>query len=625
MRIQTEHNERGEWILTPSGRIDNTTSETLREAIAAVPADMTQLVIDFRDVVYISSAGLRELLICRKRFQGNNLRIVNVSRSVMSVFEMTGFDQFLPVESTDDYVSTYVQMSLEGLLNRLAEEAADRTALKDPRGIYTWRDVDRASQIIAEDLSRLGVKAGTHVGICGANSVNWVLTFFAVQKLNAMAMLINPALSAAEIGRVCSIGDITVLCWGEMREMAGREDFLSEICSAEGCRVSRTYSFRRELDLRRRFDEYDALRGRFEQKTEPDMPCVVIFTSGSTGKPKGVILSSYNLLNAAACQVRAQKMSREDSELLVVPLFHILGMVVCLLPCAMMCTPLYIPDDIHTDTLIRTMRQERPTLAHAVPTMVIAIMNSPSFDKDALSSLRCTLLAGSRTDETVMRRLRAGLPRNHFIVAYGLSEMAPVSQTLYDDSEDHVLYTVGKRVDNIRIRIMNRDTGEECPPGVPGEILVQGFNLMTGYYKLPFSEQAIDSEGWLHTGDMGSLDEEGYLTLTGRYKELIIRGGENIMPGEVEAAIAELPGIQEVRVVGVPSTFYGEEAAACITLMPGTEWDEAKARTLLAEKLARYKIPAWFIVLEDLPKLASGKIDGVSLKAAAENFIRGRA
>ena len=512
-------------------------------------------------------------------------------------------------------------MSLRELLSRLACESGDQVALQNARDIYTWRDVECASQIIAEDLSRLGVKAGTHVGLCGANSINWVLTFFAVQKLNAMAMLINPTLSAAEIGQVCAIGDITVLCCGEARALSDREAFLDQARAAEGCPVRHTYSFGNGLDYRRRFDEYGALRGKFDQITEPDMPCVVIFTSGSTGKPKGVILSSFNLLNAAACQVKAQRMSRDDREILIVPLFHILGMVVCLLPCAMMCTPLYIPDDIHTGTLIQAMKRERFTLAHAVPTILNAIMSSASYDRSALSSLRCTLLAGARVDETAMRRFRTELPDNHFIVAYGLSEMAPVSQTLYEDSEAHILHTVGKQVDNIQIRVLNRETGEACPLGMPGEILVQGFNLMTGYYKLPLSEQAIDDEGWLHTGDMGMLDDEGYLTLTGRYKELIIRGGENIMPGEVEAAIAELPAVREVKVVGVNSAFYGEVVVACVILAPNAEWDESEARTRLLKSLARYKVPAYFIVYESFPMLASGKIDAIALKRDAEGRI----
>ena len=617
--VQKEKTGRGEWTLTLSGRIDNNTSSAMREGIASVPQDAERLILDFRDVTYISSAGLRELLICRHRFPDDRMILRNVGSAVMEVIHMVGFDEFLPIEKTErGLLSTFVNISLKGLLDRLAQDAGDRIALKNGQNAYTWAEIEKSAQIIAEDLHRKGVAPGAHVGICGGNSVNWVMTFFAVQKLNAMAMLINPALTAGEIGQVCRIGDITCLCLGDVRGMTDREAFMAEIRQTEGCGALTFYSFAGSPDLRERYGEYEALKGKFAQTTEPDAPRVVIFTSGSTGRPKGVILSSFNLLNASAVQVRLQKMTSRDREILIVPLFHILGLVVCLLPCAMMLTPLYIPADIHAETLIRAMDEEQFTLAHAVPTMLIKLIGNEDYRGVIPHSLRCTMLAGSRIDEEILRKFRTALPNNHFMVAYGLSEMAPVSQTMYDDSEEHLLHTVGKQVENIRIRIVNPETGEECPCGEAGEILVQGFNLMTGYYKLPLQEQSIDGEGWLHTGDMGSLSADGYLTLRGRYKELIIRGGENIMPAEVEKAVAALPEVREAHITGVTSSYYGEEVAACISLTPGAAWDEEKAKKALRKTLARYKIPTFFLVYDSLPRLASGKIDSVQLRRDAE-------
>ena len=621
MTVNTENNSRGEWTLVISGRIDNNTAETLRAAIAAVPAEVGRIVLDFRDVFYISSAGLRELMICRKRFPEERMVIRNVGQSVMEVLEMTGFSEVLPLENTDRVISTYVNESLGMGLYWLSHQAGDRIALKNERDTYTWSDVDRAAQIIAEDLSRLGVRRGSHVGICGRNSVNWVLVFFAVQKLNAMAMLINPGQTSWEIARVCEIGDISFLCCGEGKAMEDPAAF-EEDMRAAGCPVLAYYSFRNSIDMRDRFPEYAALEGKYDRMSDPDAPCVVIFTSGSTGRPKGVILSSYNLLNAAAVQARNMQMAPEDRELLLVPLYHILGLAVCLLPCAISGTTLFIPDNIHTDTLIRLMRQEKFTLVHAVPTMIMAMMGSERYDRDAADSLRCMMLAGARIDEAVMRRFMEALPNNHFIIAYGLSEMAPVTQTVYGDTADHILHTVGKAVDNISLRIVDPGTGAICPAGIQGEIQVQGFNLMTGYYKLPPEKQAIDGEGWLHTGDMGYLDEEGYLTLTGRYKDLIIRGGENIMPAEIEEVIAEMPEVRQVRAVGIPDPYYGEVAVACVVMMPGAVWDEAAVRAMLSGKLARYKIPAFFLLYDDLPVLGSGKIDTVKLRKDAEQRIR---
>ena len=514
-------------------------------------------------------------------------------------------------------VSTYIHMSIKELLAHHVSTGADQIVLRSEEELFTWYDIERASQIIAEDLARLGVGAGSHVGICGGNSVNWVLTFYATQKLGAIAMLINPTQSAQEIGKICGIGDITCLCYGEIPAMKDEVAFLEEVRAASEGKLTRNYSIRSSVRLRTRFGEYEALKGKYEQKVEGDAPCVVIFTSGSTGKPKGVILSSYNLLNASAVQVRLQRMTGQDKNLLIVPLFHILGLVVCFLPCAMTNAVLYIPNDIRTGTLIRIMNYEKCTLLRSVPTMIIALINNKDFSAEAFQSLRCTYLAGAAATEAQLKMFREKMPDNHFMIAYGLSEMAPVSVTQYDDDDDRILHTVGKPVENISVKIVDRESGAELPTGESGEILVQGFNLMTGYYKLALADQAIDDEGWLHTGDMGYIDEMGYLCLSGRFKELIIRGGENIMPQEVEAAISELEIIDNVKVIGVPSDFFGEEVAACIKLKDGASFDEAAVKAELLKRLAKYKVPSFFIVYDRLPMLGSGKIDGVALKKDA--------
>ena len=615
MTIDKRIDARGRVTLLPAGMIDVSASAVLHEAIAAVSDDVPQLVLDFKDVTYITSSGLRELLVCRKRFNGERLRIINVGQEVMDVLEMVGFDAMLPIETVGEQPQSYIFQSFKEMLARRVQECGDRVAVRTEGGDYTWRFLDQASQIIANDLEALGVRVGTHVGICGRNSINWLLVYIAAQKLGALAMLINPNQTAVEIGRVCAIGDVTCLCFGEIPSMKDEGAFLNAV------KVPKAYDFRNRRDFRTRLGEYPALAGRFLQQIDPDAPGVVIFTSGSTGRPKGVILSSFNLFNAAATQVKLQRMNREDRSLLVVPLFHILGLVVCLYPCAMVSATLVIPEDIHTDTMVRMLERERCTMLHAVPTLLIALMNNDRVGAHTFDSLRCSLLAGSAVSEAQMRAFMRRMPNNHFMNAYGLSEMAPVSVTEYGDTEAHLLRTVGRPVENIRIRIMDRATGGDCPAGAAGEILVQGINLMTGYYKLPLEDQAIDGGGWLHTGDMGLLDDEGYLRLLGRYKELIIRGGENIMPAEVEEAVAALEGVSEVKVVGVPSDFYGEEVAACVKLAPGAVWYEESARLALSQTLARYKVPRYFLVYNRFPLLSSGKIDIMTLRDDAAKRI----
>ena len=184
------------------------------------------------------------------------------------------------------------------------------------------------------------------------------------------------------------------------------------------------------------------------------------------------------------------------------------------------------------------------------------------------------------------------------------------------------MYTVGKPWPDIRIKIINRDTGRECPAGTDGEILVQGYSLMGGYYRIGLDNQAIDAEGWLHTGDRGLLDEEGYLRLLGRYKELILRGGENVMPGEIEYALTELDGVANAKVIGVPSDFFGEEVCACVVCAPGKSFDEETARAALSARLARYKVPSFFLAYEQLPLLATGKVDIAALKKDAVERIK---
>ncbi|MBR6959359.1 MAG: AMP-binding protein [Clostridiales bacterium] len=622
MNFRTETNSEGAYILYLEGRIDTISAPQLRTAIADIPLDTGRVVLDFRDVPLVTSAGMREMVVCGRRFPGDRLLLRNVSADVLEIFHMVGFDNAFNIEKMEEDLSTYINHSFKEILSHQVREYGDLTVLQNDHDSYTWRDIDTASQIIASDLAAMGVGKGTHVGICGANSVNWVLTFYATQKLGAIAMLINPSQSAAEIGKICAIGDITVLCYGEIAAMKDEEAFIDEVCSCEGTSVSNTYAIRNNVDLKTRFSEIDALIGRFEQTVEADSPCTVIFTSGSTGKPKGVILSSYNLLNAASVQVKLQHMTDQDKNLLIVPLFHILGLVVCFIPCALKNAKLYIPDNIRTDNLISIMNRERCTLLHSVPTMIIALLNNEKFNKEDFASLRCTYLAGAAATEAQLKMFREKMPQNHFMIAYGLSEMAPVSVTLYDDDDDHILHTVGKPVENIQLRIIDRENGEILPDGKPGEILVQGFNLMTGYYKVAIGDQAIDDEGWLHTGDMGYIDNNGYLVLAGRYKELIIRGGENIMPSEVEAAITELPMIDNVKVIGVPSDFFGEEVGACITLKSGEVFDEQAVRGELLKRLAKYKVPSHFFVFDEFPMLGSGKIDGVKLKKEALERIR---
>lgn len=600
--------------LKVSGRLDTETSSQFREEMKQIPQNAEKLIFDFTNVNYVSSAGLRELLVCRKQYPGDRMTIINVQENVYEVFEMTGFDAIIPVEIAKDHDAAYMTLSFKSFLEKKVQTESGRVVVKTDTDSYTWSDIDKCSQLVADDLAKLGVKKGTHVGLISANSINWIITFFAIQKLGAMAMLFNFGLFPHETAKVASIADVTHLCYGEMPAAQDEEAFLNEVKNAEGSTVKFTYSIKKSIDLKQRYDEYESMKDKFGQTVDADTPCTVIFTSGSTGKPKGVILSSYNILNAAVSSRKNQTLNSSDRNCLILPMFHIFGLVAGLFANFLADSLICLPKDIRTDTLLNLIEKERCTIFHSVPTMMIALVNNKSFDPSRCSTLRCTILSGAAATVSQIQMFREKLPNEHFISSYGLSEMAPVSASDYGDTDEHLLYTVGKPFPNIEIKIQDYVTKKECRLREQGEILVQGYNLMMGYYKLSPDDQSIDEDGWLHTGDLGYLTEEGYLCLSGRLKELIIRGGENIMPGEVESVISSLDGVNMVKVFGVPSDFFGEEVGACIKMQEGFAFDEEKIRSELSHKLAKFKIPAYFVEYKDFPLLGSGKIDTVTLK-----------
>lgn len=590
--------------LAIAGRIDTTTSPKLRQEIAAIPSAAKKILLDFSDVSYISSSGIRELFICKKKFPDTT--ITNVAPNVFDVLKMTGCDKIFSISSADN-VSTYLELSFKNFLDSKAEQFPEKIFCVDSRAAYTWLEIEQCATIIAEDLSRLGVGRGSRVGICSLNSANWILTFFAIQKLEAIAVLMNFHLRAKEISATAQIGDVDFICYGDLPEMTDEKIFLDEI-RATNCPAKNFYSIRSAIDFKTRRGEYDSIKYKFKNFSEADAPCTMIFTSGSTGKVKGVILSAYNILNAANGNFRDQTLTTDDRSCIILPFFHIFGLVAGIFANALAGATMFIPPNIHTNTLLELIERERCTIFHSVPTMLLALINNKNFRAEKLSTLRCTIISGASATEAQIKIFRAKMPNNHFLSSYGLSEMAPVSITNYNDTDEHILRTVGHPVKNVAIKILNPNS-----EGV-GEILVQGFNLMTCYYKLDVHDQSIDADGWLHTGDLGSMQPDGYLKLTGRIKELIIRGGENIMPGEVEAAITKSAIVDNVKVFGVPSDFFGEEVCACIKLKAGKTFDEKIFREELSADLARYKIPSKFFIVDEFPMLGSGKIDAVTLK-----------
>lgn len=600
--------------LTITGRIDSNTSPELQNTVNQLDYSKETVVFDFRDVEYISSAGLRVMVAARKKKTSGSMKIVNMSDDVFDIFKTTGIDSFFDIELGEDGVATYISHSFKEILKMKADKYPEVPFIKHLGSCYTWQDVDRCAQIAASDLAKLGVKKGSHVGICTANSVNWIITFFAVQKLGAIACLLNFNYNEKEIADVSEVGDITHLCYGEIATMQDKDAFLSKVMSDPNSKIEQVYSIECGVSFKDRMSEYESIKGLFDIKVESDDACVMIYTSGSTGKPKGVLLSAYNILNASAAMSDGIGINDRDKLCIILPFFHILGMTAGLFCNALKNATIIIPDNIRTGTILETVAAEGCTLLHSVPTMILALMNNKEFTADKIKTIRCTILAGAAATEPQLLKMNEVFENTHFVCAYGLSEMAPVSMTKYDDTIEHLTKTVGQPVNNIRINVVNPATGEPCKANEIGEIVVEGYNLMICYYKAALEAQAIDDSGWLHTGDLGFLDENGYLHLTGRAKELIIRGGENIMPSEVAEAIAQFPDVSDVKVQGVPDDFFGEVVGASIVMKDGKQLDVDALKAFLSERIAKYKIPAFIFQYDAFPVLSNGKVDAVSLK-----------
>jgi len=614
MEVHVSKQDNATALLTIVGRIDANTHKFLQQEVDALDASTSQIVFDFRDVEYISSAGLRVIMAAGKKVGSEGIHVINVNSDIYDIIHSVGYDALFDIELGAEGISTYIDRSFKEILKFHSTKSPDVAIVTHRGEEYTWRDIDVCSQIVAEDLRLMGVGKGTHVGICSANSANWIIAFFAVQKLGAIACLMNFNYSAKEIADVSRVGDITHLCYGEIATMKDEEAFLAEVTDPQNSCIQKVYDIRSNINFKERKIEFADIRGRFTEKVESDDVCVMIYTSGSTGTPKGVLLSAYNILNASEAMSNEIKVGSGDKLCLIIPLFHIFGMTAGFFCNAIKNAHIIIPDDIRTNTILSTIDTYECTLFHSVPTMILALMNNKGFSASKVEKLRCVLLAGAPATEAQIHKMQETFPKTHFVCAYGLSEMAPVSMTRYNDTVEHVATTVGIPVSNIQISVVDTETGMDCEAGTSGEIIVEGYNLMCSYYKATLDKQAVDDSGWLHTGDLGFFDSDGYLHLSGRAKELIIRGGENIMPSEIAEAISEFAGVADVKVQGVPDDFFGEVVGASVVMKNNAELDVDALMQFLSTRLAKYKLPAYVFRYDAFPMLSNGKVDAVSLK-----------
>ena len=614
------NNEDNKVKISIEGRIDRLTSQELERVLESIDYANDDITLDFSRVSYITSAGLRVLLVCRKNTTEDRIRIINVSEEVYEIFCTSGFDSMMEIRKPQGPSEESLQWSFKRALAQNAENKSEVAKLFfDDKG-YTWKDVDIFSQIMADDLARLGVKKGSHVGLDSANCFEWVCAFFAIQKLGAIAIFINFNLKTEEILSLAEIGDISFLCYGLLPGITDMDAFARDII-ADGSPVKRIYNIMPSESVLGRKDEYEGIADMYTEMYDSDDSSIMIFTSGSTSKPKGVLSSSYNHLMQTSEVINVIRMTEEDRLCCFLPLFHIFGFGCGLAAALISGASIYFPKNSKVTTILDTIEKYRCTVFNSVPTMMLSIINSPDFTSKRVESIRVSYLGGSPVTESQLLQLKEKFTNTSIGVLYGMSEVAPITMTLLDDTTEHVVTTVGKPLKGLGFEIRDPETGEKMPNGERGEIFVRAKTVLTCYYKIDIDSQAIKSDGWLSTGDLGIKDEDGYIRLVGRCKDLIIRCGENIAPAEIERALSELDEIADVKVVGVPHPIYGEEVAAAIVLKSGATFDEEAAKKFLYGRLAKYKVPQYYLIYDKFMTLGSGKIDVMTLKSDVEKRV----
>lgn len=548
---------------------------------------------------------------------------------------------------------TLVETTVGDLLDRRAAETPNKEAvvyscypefggLLDIR--WTYAGYRARADAVAQGLMALGLQKGDHIAVWAANLPEWLLLQMAAAKAGVVLVTVNPALRAQEVEYILKQGDVQALffmarvrdhdCLATIRalltpgERHGELSSTSLPCLRYACLVGAAPAGLLDQDDWRPslFSEMveggsaisvEALHAR-QASVKPHDTAIIQYTSGTTGFPKGVMMSHFSMVNDAAAFISRWGGTADDRSCTAMPFFHVGGCVLAVLGA------IYVGSALHPmlafDALksLQIMSAEHCTTFGGVPTMLLAILQHPDFEKYDLSTLRAVASGATVVPVYLMEQVKERIGANIAII-FGMTESsATITLTLPDDSFELKSATVGVPIDHVEVKIINPATGELMPCGQAGELCCRGFLVMQGYYNMPEkTAEAIDREGWLHSGDLATIDDNGYVRIVGRLKDMVIRGGENIYPREIEEFLIRHPLIADVQVVGVPDSFFGEELLAVIIRKEGAELSEEEVRAYCKGQISHQKIPRYIQFAQSFPMTASGKVQKFVLRESA--------
>src|SRR5579863_8339407 len=515
--------------------------------------------------------------------------------------------------------------------DRTAAAFPDRLALVDvPAGLrYSYAELGDEVDALAYGLLQSGIVKGDRVGIWSPNRAEWTVTQYATAKIGAILVNINPAYRTSELEFVLNQSGCKLLIAAQRLKTSDYAAMIADVrplcADLEQVVLLDSVAWRELLDTGRYADV--AVRNAALEAIElsADDPINIQYTSGTTGFPKGATLSHHNILNNGFFVGELCHYTEADRICIPVPFYHCFGMVMGNLAATSHGAAMVIPapsfDPVKT---LEAVQAERCTSLYGVPTMFIAELSVPGFADYDLSSLRTGIMAGSPCPVEVMKQVMSRMSMRDVGICYGMTETSPVStQTRDDDSLDRRVSTVGRVGPHLEVKVIDPETGVTLPRGTPGELCTRGYSVMLGNWGQPDkTAEAVDAARWMHTGDLAVMDDDGYLSITGRIKDMVIRGGENIYPREVEEFLYTHPDIMDAQVIGVPYAKYGEELMAWVRLRPGAAPVTADAlREFCLGKLAHYKIPRYVHITDEFPMTVTGKVRKVEMRERSAEIL----